>query len=428
MAAADNVNMDDEGFMTVSYNNKRQRTDATDAQTINEQCVITSPNPFRHLQVNEPEQSDKTDRPPPIIISNVLNYDTLRRSMIGIIGNNFTCSIGRNQLTIRTVLPADYRKLIHYLKDNNAEYHTFQPHEEKPYRVVLRGLHFSTSPLEIKHEIEMQGHKVRRCVNVISRDKVPLPLFFVDIEPALNNTEIFKIKSILHCRVNVEEPRQRREIPQCARCQGFQHTKSYCNKHPKCVRCGQPHLTSECKKTRDTKATCANCGCDHPANYKGCLVYQSLQHQSKRSHNYSQQGQHGCEQVASPPAPTNEHFPALQQVRDPRIRQQLVKQLRQQNQQHDGPHQREQQQQQQHNKNNQQQEQQQDKENMQRQFRSTYAAQVRGDHNIPDSSPDTITNLLSTFITEIKSLVMPLMSLLTQLTQVLLTQNASRHQ
>jgi hypothetical protein len=32
-----------------------------------------------------------------------------------------------------------------------------------------------------------------------------------------------------------------------------------------------------CTKTHSTPATCALCGGDHPASYKGCIVYKTLQ-------------------------------------------------------------------------------------------------------------------------------------------------------
>lgn len=41
----------------------------------------------------------------------------------------------------------------------------------------------------------------------------------------------------------------------------------------KCVKCGQEHKTSDCTKTTDEKATCANCGGEHTANYKGCKCH-----------------------------------------------------------------------------------------------------------------------------------------------------------
>ncbi|KAL1129569.1 hypothetical protein AAG570_012514 [Ranatra chinensis] len=79
----------------------------------------------------------------------------------------------------------------------------------------------------------------------------------------------------------IEEPYRSRSAVQCTRCQEYQHTKGYCNRPPRCVRCGGGHESSTCLKTRETPATCALCGGDHPANYKGCQVYKELQERSR---------------------------------------------------------------------------------------------------------------------------------------------------
>lgn len=60
------------------------------------------------------------------------------------------------------------------------------------------------------------------------------------------------------------------------RCQAYGHSKTYCSKPYKCVKCGGQHDTKSCKKPRNTPAKCALCEQDHPANYKGCTVYREL--------------------------------------------------------------------------------------------------------------------------------------------------------
>ncbi|KAL3277309.1 hypothetical protein HHI36_012660 [Cryptolaemus montrouzieri] len=73
-----------------------------------------------------------------------------------------------------------------------------------------------------------------------------------------------------------------KNIPQCANCQQLGHTKNF-EKENRDVSSVQN--TKECKKQRNTVATCAlyhEKG--YPANYKGCIVYkkklQELQHKT----------------------------------------------------------------------------------------------------------------------------------------------------
>ncbi|KAF0703180.1 Uncharacterized protein FWK35_00030177, partial [Aphis craccivora] len=56
-------------------------------------------------------------------------------------------------LKIQTVNPDAYRVLVLFLKDEKAEFHTYQLKEDKPLLVVIRNLH-PTTPLNlIKEEL-----------------------------------------------------------------------------------------------------------------------------------------------------------------------------------------------------------------------------------------------------------------------------------
>lgn len=60
------------------------------------------------------------------------------------------------------------------------------------------------------------------------------------------------------------------------RCQRYGHTKTYCRRPYRYVKCGDEHKTDECTKQRDTPAKCALCDGAHPSSYKGCAVYQEI--------------------------------------------------------------------------------------------------------------------------------------------------------
>lgn len=82
----------------------------------------------------------------------------------------------------------------------------------------------------------------------------------------------------MHTKIKFEPPRQKREIPQCTKCQRYGHTKSFCNHQPRCVKCAANHHTTECsRKTKSDNVLCVVCNKNHPANYKGCQVYRDLQ-------------------------------------------------------------------------------------------------------------------------------------------------------
>ncbi|KAL1116367.1 hypothetical protein AAG570_004842 [Ranatra chinensis] len=168
----------------------------------------------------------------------------------------------------------------------------------------MRSLNRRTPVERIRTDIENQGHQVRGITNVRnSRTKRPLPLFFIDLEPAANNTDIFDVSRVFFSEVRIEEPYRSRSTLQCTRCQEYQHTKGYCNRPPHCVRCGGGHESSTCLKTRETPAICAPCGGDHPANYKGCQVYTELQERSRPGQSRRDVSSGRARPVAAVPTP-----------------------------------------------------------------------------------------------------------------------------
>lgn len=92
-----------------------------------------------------------------------------------------------------------------------------------------------------------------------------------------NIDSIYKITKIIHNVVEICPLKGGKLVPQCKKCQEFGHTRNHCNKKPRCVKCGKDHITADCQKTAKTRATCANCKGDHPANYRGCTVAKEAQ-------------------------------------------------------------------------------------------------------------------------------------------------------
>ncbi|KAL4085156.1 hypothetical protein QTP88_027448 [Uroleucon formosanum] len=137
---------------------------------------------------------------------------------------------------IQTSNPEAYRTLVHYLRNEKAEFHTFQLKEDKPMRIVIRNLHPSTSTEMLKNELE---HRL--------------------YEPTDHSKEIFKLESILHAKIKIEEPHKPKIISLCQNCQAYGHTKAYCGYSPRCVRCGDDHSSSACPNSRQDPMRCALC-------------------------------------------------------------------------------------------------------------------------------------------------------------------------
>lgn len=66
-------------------------------------------------------------------------------------------------------------------------------------------------------------------------------------------TKIYNIKSIMGCKVEVHPLKTSKLVPQCKRCQEYDHIQKYWSKVPRCVKNTGKHLTIVCVKSSAVK-------------------------------------------------------------------------------------------------------------------------------------------------------------------------------
>jgi len=134
---------------------------------------------------------------------------------------------------------------------------------------------------------EIGPFSVRNVSNVLNKTtKNKLPIFFIDLELAEINKDIFHTTYLLNTKIKIEDPYKIHRIIHCINCQEYGQSKSYCFYPPRCVRrvrCAANHSTSTFTKTRDEPPACIFCGGHNTANCLDCQVYKNLQrlHYSK---------------------------------------------------------------------------------------------------------------------------------------------------
>lgn len=172
-----------------------------------------------------------------------------------------------------------YTTIVKELQKRNTEFHTFKLKQERSFQVVLKNIHPSTDLEDLKIAIEELGHQVSNIWNVESRlTKVPVPVFFIDLKPSPDNKLIYNTKYLLNCRVIFEAPKSKKQIPQCMTCQRYGHTRKYCFRQPRCVKCAEDHPTAGCpRKERSDYVKCVLCNGNHPVNYRGSAVFKEIQ-------------------------------------------------------------------------------------------------------------------------------------------------------
>lgn len=247
----------------------------------------SSTNRFAPLQIEAEHQnnpnSERISKPPPIFVDNVSNIQPLILFLNEIAKDQFDLRNLRNQqVKIMPKTPEFYKIIICELEKKNTEFFTYKLKEERSFKVILRNMHPSVNIEDLKNELLELGHEVTNIWNIRKREtKEPLPLFEVDLKLNPNNREIYNIKSLMYSRISFEPPRPKKTIPQCTNCQQYGHTKSFCKRKPKCIKCAGTHLSKNCeRKNWESQVKCALCNGNHPANYKGCSIYKQI-HQSQ---------------------------------------------------------------------------------------------------------------------------------------------------
>ncbi|GFQ71315.1 nucleic-acid-binding protein from transposon X-element [Trichonephila clavata] len=164
-----------------------------------------------------------------------------------------------------------HRKIQNFVSVKKLKSHTYELAEEKQLKTVIRGLPSDYDTNEIIQALGELNIVPEHVTVMRNRSKnVNMPLFLVVSKKTPENQKIFKVTSIGYYKIKVESLNKNSMPAQCYRCQLFYHHSRFCNREPKCLKCGLNHLTRDCKKNTDSPAKCANCDGSHPANYSGC--------------------------------------------------------------------------------------------------------------------------------------------------------------
>ncbi|CAG4954316.1 unnamed protein product [Colias eurytheme] len=283
----------EEQLFTEVYYGKRQRS-SPDALIRNQKqaklnywlATPAVPTSNRFKALDDIEQADKSEtqapkpiRPPPLFIDGVKNIQPLMKLLEDVAKEDYEIKVLRgDRVKIQPKSAEAYSTIYKELKAKDTEFYSYQPKQDRSFRVVLKNLHPSTDKEDIKIAIEELHHKVVNVWNIQnSKTKQALSMWNIELEPRENNKDIYNVKYLLHCRISFEAPRPRRVIPQCTNCQDYNHTQKFCNRKPRCVKCAGSHHTSAClRKERSKEVKCILCEGNHPANYKGCTVYKEL--------------------------------------------------------------------------------------------------------------------------------------------------------
>lgn len=218
-------------------------------------------------------KNPKKSTMPPIVMDGITtNHKDMIETVRGIVKGTFTVKHTNKSTILFINEETDYNNLLASICSEKISHHTYTNKIDKSHAFVLRGLSKGTTIEEIDEDMQHEYDiKPRQIYQMTTKDR---PLFLIITDPSLTLDFMNKnVRVILNTRIIWELRRSTKSIIQCHNCQGWGHATSNCGRQPKCLKCAGDHLTRICTKTRETAATCANCGGDHPANFTKCKHY-----------------------------------------------------------------------------------------------------------------------------------------------------------
>jgi hypothetical protein len=167
----------------------------------------------------EDEPYNVEPKPPSIFISRVKNIKPLAELLNAIAPDKYILkTFYSSQVKVQPLEILTYTTITKALIEEQTEFHTYEPRNERGYRVVLRNIHPTTESEDIKESLRKKGHEVTNVWNIKQRDtKTPLPIPKYNLELLTSNVKFPNSSVIkdLYTRKNLSKPPQMCQI--CSR-------------------------------------------------------------------------------------------------------------------------------------------------------------------------------------------------------------------
>lgn len=224
---------------------------------------------------SNPAKTTTKVKPPPIKVQAVFkDPKEAMESMKTGAKEEITFHIRPSGIDIYTQCEEDFTSIKQKLAESKTPFFTYTTKGDRPVRIVLKGVHSSFTPLEIKEELIAKNVPVTEVYPMYKKGKVPIDMFLVHLS---KNAKVNEIKNNVKYMLNQVirwTPYEKKNIgTQCRKCQSFGHAATNCGMLYRCVKCTHKHDPNECPLDDNSPPKCVNCNENHTANSKNCNVY-----------------------------------------------------------------------------------------------------------------------------------------------------------
>ena len=157
-------------------------------------------------------------------------------------------------------------------------FHTFTFPEDRCARLLVKNLGRGMPESVVREDLQSLDISVKgvmqlrsgRCDQNPAKDRPLTPHFIVSVARGSEVSKVRSITELCGLQVSVETYVAPKGSLQCKRCQRFGHTQRNCGYAPRCVACGDSHISGGCSTPRE-QPQCCGCGDNHTVNYRSCI-------------------------------------------------------------------------------------------------------------------------------------------------------------
>lgn len=249
-------------------------SDATPNDLASKESNLINNNQFRKVQQTAKKKIAKQRVPPIVITKAFKNPKEAITNIEKMIKGKVSFKILREGYSVTMETLDDHGSIKEFLAQQKIPFYTYTTLDQKPIRLVLKGVHHTYTPEDIIVDLSTKNIKAISVQPMFSKGKVPMDMFIVNFEHGTKIAELMKsVKYVCHQTVSWQQFIKKDLGTQCRKCQRFGHAASNCGLEYRCVKCPHRHAPGDCPLEDDQPATCVNCKSNHPASYKKCPAY-----------------------------------------------------------------------------------------------------------------------------------------------------------
>ncbi|GBO37692.1 putative RNA-directed DNA polymerase from transposon BS, partial [Araneus ventricosus] len=282
------IRLDKDGFIYPSRRNSVPKRNLNADENSN----ILLQNKYADIE-RLPVEKEGPPAPPkiqPLMIRNNNNYKEMLKNLNNKFGK-VNAALANEYIKVYPETAEEHRDMQKFCREEKIEFYVIRPLSERPFKIVMKGLHRDTDIEEIKSELaialpEIEILKVGQLKNV--RTKSPMDIFMIELKKNGHENKIFELTHFMFLKIKIQNYRKPPGATQCRNCNMFNHSSANCGFQTRCLKCGEDHRTNQCPiTTPQENPKCINCGATgHIASWRGCPLFPKIKPTKGQGVNY----------------------------------------------------------------------------------------------------------------------------------------------